>query len=77
MATGPCSTGPGWPGTRRARSAPPAGCAIFDNTRILHGRTGFTGQGGRHLQGCHADVDGVESAVAVAGREREKGTDQS
>ncbi len=39
------------------------------------GRTGFTGQGGRHLQGCYADLDGVESAVAVAGR-GEKGTDR-
>ena len=144
MATGPCSTRPGWPGTRPARvprpiHAPrtpsgcgprpdrPAGppgplprlswpryladpgyrrggfyaayrafaeltcdpaamrtvrlapgdCAIFDNTRILHGRTGFTGPGGRHLQGCYADLDGVESAVAVAAREREKGKDRS
>lgn len=55
----------------------PGDCVVFDNTRILHGRTGFTGQGGRHLQGCYADLDGVESAVAVAGRGRQKGKDRS
>jgi hypothetical protein len=31
-----------------------------------------TGQGGRHLQGCYADLDGVESAVAVAGHASER-----
>jgi hypothetical protein len=29
------------------------------------------------LRDCYADLDGVESAVAVAGREREKGKDRS
>jgi len=29
------------------------------------------------LRGCYADLDGVESAVAVAGRVREKGKDRS
>ena len=46
----------------------PGDCAVFDNTRILHARTGFTSSGRRHLQGCYADLDGIESAVAVAGR---------
>lgn len=46
----------------------PGDCAVFDNTRILHARTGFTSNGSRHLQGCYADLDGIESAVAVAGR---------
>ena len=55
----------------------PGDCVVFDNTRILHGRTGFTGQGGRHLQGCYADLDGVESAVAVAGREQQEGKDRT
>ena len=31
-------------------------------------RTGFASSGRRHLQGCYADLDGIESAVAVAGR---------
>ncbi len=47
----------------------PGDCAIFDNTRILHARTGFSSNGPRHLQGCYADLDAVESAVAVAGRD--------
>ncbi len=43
-------------------------CAVFDNTRVLHARTGFARGGRRHLQGCYADLDGVESAVAVGER---------
>jgi len=46
----------------------PGACAVFDNTGILHARTGFASSGRRHLQGCYADLDGIESAVAVAGR---------
>ena len=42
--------------------------AVFDNTRVLHARTGFAGAGRRHLQGCYADLDGIESAVAVGER---------
>ena len=49
----------------------PGDCAVFDNTRVLP-RTGFAPGGRRHLQGCYADLDGVESAVAVAGRARER-----
>src|SRR5215467_2325627 len=59
----------------------PGDCVIFDNTRILHARTAFEtahGQAGqetpavavghRHLQGCYADLDGVESTLAVLRR---------
>jgi gamma-butyrobetaine dioxygenase len=49
----------------------PGDCVIVDNTRILHGRAGFTdrrGGGRRHLQGCYADLDGLASAVAVMAR---------
>ena len=42
---------------------------IFDNTRILHGRTAFTGSGERLLQGCYADLDALASTLAVLGRE--------
>jgi gamma-butyrobetaine dioxygenase len=42
-------------------------CLIFDNTRILHGRTGFTSTGNRRLQGCYADLDGLASTVALIG----------
>jgi alpha-ketoglutarate-dependent taurine dioxygenase len=46
----------------------PGDRAVFDNTRVLHARTGFAHGGHRHLQGCYADLDGVESAVAVGDR---------
>jgi gamma-butyrobetaine dioxygenase len=47
----------------------PGDCVIFDNTRVLHARTGFAATGRRHLQGCYADLDGVASAWAVLRRE--------
>jgi gamma-butyrobetaine dioxygenase len=43
----------------------PGDCLVFDNTRVLHARTAFTSSGDRHLQGCYADLDGAESALAV------------
>jgi gamma-butyrobetaine dioxygenase len=45
-------------------------CVIFDNTRILHARTAFveSSEGRRHLQGCYADLDGLESTVTVLER---------
>jgi gamma-butyrobetaine hydroxylase len=54
-------------GTLRFTLAP-GDCVVFDNTRILHSRTGFSAAGRRHLQGCYADLDGVESTVAVLAR---------
>jgi gamma-butyrobetaine dioxygenase len=47
----------------------PGDCLIFDNTRVLHGRTEFSAAGGRHLQGCYADLDGLASTLAVLRRE--------
>jgi gamma-butyrobetaine dioxygenase len=43
----------------------PGDCMIFDNTRVLHARSGFAATGRRHLQGCYADLDGVSSELAV------------
>jgi gamma-butyrobetaine dioxygenase len=43
----------------------PGDCIVFDNTRVLHARTGFAATGRRHLQGCYADLDGVSSALAT------------
>lgn len=40
-------------------------CVIFDNTRLLHARTGFAETGSRHLQGCYADLDSLTSALTV------------
>lgn len=35
---------------------------MFDNNRVLHGRTGYDpSEGMRHLQGCYIDRDGPES----------------
>ena len=39
----------------------PGDCMVFDNTRVLHARTGFTADGHRHLQGCYIDLDGIAS----------------
>jgi gamma-butyrobetaine dioxygenase len=46
----------------------PGDCVVFDNTRVLHSRTGFAAIGEWHLQGCYADIDGAESTVAVLAR---------
>jgi gamma-butyrobetaine dioxygenase len=48
----------------------PGDCVVFDNTRLLHARTGFSAAGRRHLQGCYADLDGVASTLAVLRRVR-------
>jgi len=40
----------------------PGELVLFDNTRILQGRT--AGEG-RHLQGCYVDADGLYSSLAV------------
>jgi gamma-butyrobetaine dioxygenase len=64
------------PGAMVTSTLAPGDCVIFDNTRILHGRTAFADGGGtggastgrRHLQGCYADLDGLASAVAVLAR---------
>jgi gamma-butyrobetaine dioxygenase len=46
----------------------PGDLVLFDNERVLHGRTGFAGYGARHLQGCYADRDGLLSTLAVLER---------
>jgi alpha-ketoglutarate-dependent taurine dioxygenase len=38
---------------------------IVDNTRILHARNGYSGEGSRWLQGCYADKDGLLSTLAA------------
>ena len=46
----------------------PGDCLVLDNTRVLHARTAFDVTGGRHLQGCYADLDGLASTLAVLAR---------
>jgi len=42
---------------------------MFDNRRLLHGRTGFDpAEGLRHLQGCYIDIDGPRSLWRVLRR---------
>lgn len=41
---------------------------VFDNRRILHGRTAFSSDDPRHLQGCYLDQDGLHSQIAVLER---------
>lgn len=47
----------------------PGETVVFDNLRVLHARTGFSGEGTRRLQGCYADRDGLLSTLAVLKRE--------
>ena len=50
----------------------PGDLFIVDNRRVLHGRKAFASAGGRHLQGCYADRDGLLSTLAVL-REKHEG----
>ena len=38
---------------------------VLDNTRVLHARTGYSGDGTRWLQGCYPDRDGMKSTLAA------------
>ncbi|MEQ8665761.1 MAG: gamma-butyrobetaine dioxygenase [Rhodospirillales bacterium] len=38
---------------------------IVDNTRVLHSRRAYAGEGTRWLQGCYADRDGLYSTLAA------------
>lgn len=41
----------------------PGEAFIVDNTRVLHARKGYSGEGSRWLQGCYADKDGLQSTL--------------
>ena len=43
----------------------PGEAFIVDNTRVLHARQGYSGEGTRWLQGCYADKDGLFSKLAT------------
>ena len=45
----------------------PGDLVVFDNRRVLHGRTAFEVTGPRHLQGCYIDIDALYSRTRVAG----------
>jgi gamma-butyrobetaine dioxygenase len=46
----------------------PGDLYMVDNRRVLHGRTGFTGAGARHLQSCYIERDELLSRLAVMNR---------
>lgn len=43
----------------------PGECFLVNNTRVLHARKGYSGEGSRWLQGCYADMDGLRSTHAA------------
>jgi gamma-butyrobetaine dioxygenase len=52
----------------------PGQMMMFDNNRVLHGRTAFDpAQGHRQLQGCYIDRDGVRSRFLVLERKHGRG----
>ena len=42
----------------------PGECFIVDNTRVLHARTAYSGEGTRWLQGCYVDKDSLLSTIS-------------
>ena len=47
---------------------------IVDNTRVLHARNGYSGEGSRWLQGCYPDKDGMKSTLAAMTRNKGAGS---
>jgi gamma-butyrobetaine dioxygenase len=62
-----------WPGQPLTFMLRPGDCLIYDNTRILVGRTGIVGAGKRHMQVCWTDLDVLSSTLAMMGRPRTNG----
>jgi gamma-butyrobetaine dioxygenase len=48
----------------------PGEAFVVDNTRVLHARKGYSGEGTRWLQGCYADKDGLRSTYDAMSRSR-------
>lgn len=55
----------------------PGDAVLFNNHRLLHGRTPYQEDNGRemkrHLQGCYSDIDAFESAYRVLRRSQNNG----
>lgn len=43
----------------------PGDLIVFDNRRVLHGRSAFAVTDRRHLQGCYADIDAIRSSIRL------------
>jgi alpha-ketoglutarate-dependent taurine dioxygenase len=50
----------------------PGSMLVFDNTRVLHGRAGFSPASGRTLVGCYLDADVWKSRLRVLHARRQK-----
>lgn len=48
----------------------PGEAFLVDNTRVLHARKGYSGEGTRWLQGCYADKDGLRSTYDALCRDQ-------
>jgi gamma-butyrobetaine dioxygenase len=51
----------------------PGDLYMVDNRRVLHGRTGFSAAGSRHLQSCYIERDELASRLAVLARQLDAG----
>ncbi|WP_373089386.1 TauD/TfdA family dioxygenase [Sneathiella sp.] len=52
----------------------PGEAFVVDNTRVLHARKGYSGEGTRWLQGCYADKDGLRSTYDAMRRQGPSGS---
>jgi gamma-butyrobetaine dioxygenase len=53
------------PAARLQRKLTPGDMVMFDNRRVLHGRSAYGGAGGRRwLQGCYAERDGLYATLS-------------
>ena len=50
----------------------PGEAFVVDNTRVLHARKGYSGEGSRWLQGCYGDKDGLRSTYDAMRRNQKK-----
>ena len=55
------------PAARLERKLAPGDVVIFDNRRVLHGRSPYLGGGARWLQGCYAEIDGLRATLSRLG----------
>jgi gamma-butyrobetaine dioxygenase len=52
------------PAARLERKLRPGDMVVFDNRRVLHGRSAYRGGGARWLQGCYAEIDGIRATLS-------------
>lgn len=62
------------PAARLERKLAPGDVVLFDNRRILHGRSPYAGGAVRRwLQGCYADIDGLRATLSRLSAPAEEG----